>query len=401
MEIVGLVIAFIIIVYLVMKRINLGVAMFIGSVIIGLTSPNIGYWRFFEVLSEGIFNQTTLELVLVIIAIGMIARLMDKTGLVDQMISGLSIVFKKFQPILVVVPSVMGALAIPGGAMLSAPMVNSIARDLNLSPAKRMVTNLLFRHIWYFVFPFTPGLILTAGIIGVDIFYLIKYLAPQTVILGVVGYITLFRGLENPPIRTVNREQKRKAIIEVILALLPLMVGIVLPFIIPMPFWVSLFIGLVILIIYKREQVSISLLLKCFEWKLSLGILGIMVFREFVNNLSVLAQLADSIIKAGLPIWALAVILPGIVAFLTGSTSGAMGITFPLLAPLIGGANPDMGYVVLIYYTAFFCYFLSPVHFCLILTAEYFNISLKETYRELIWPVIVGILATIVFFFLY
>ena len=238
MEIVGLVIAFIIIVYLVMKRINLGIAMFIGSVIIGLTSPNIGYWRFFEVLSEGIFNQTTLELVLVIIAIGMIARLMDKTGLVDQMISGLSIVFKKFQPILVVVPSVMGALAIPGGAMLSAPMVNSIARDLNLSPSKRMVTNLLFRHIWYFVFPFTPGLILTAGIIGVDIFYLIKYLAPQTVILGVVGYITLFRGLENPPIRTVNREQNRKAIIEVILALLPLMVGIVLPFIIPMPFWV-------------------------------------------------------------------------------------------------------------------------------------------------------------------
>lgn len=401
MEIIGLVVAFVVIVYLVMKRINLGIAMFIGSLIIGIMAPNIGYWRFFEILGEGIFNQTTLELVLVIIAIGLIARLMDKTGLVDQMISGLSIVFKKFQPILVVVPSVMGALAIPGGAMLSAPMVNSIARDLNLSPAKRMVTNLLFRHIWYFVFPFTPGLILTAGIIGVDVFYLIKYLAPQTIILGVVGYITLFRGLENPPIRTVNREQKRRAIKEIILALLPLIVGIVLPFIVDIPFWVSLLIGLGILIIYKREQISLSLLLKCFEWKLSLGILGIMVFREFVNNLSVLAQLADSIIKAGLPIWALAIILPGIVAFLTGSTSGAMGIAFPLLAPLIGGANPDMGYVVLIYYTAFFCYFLSPVHFCLILTAEYFNISLKETYRELIWPVLIGILATIVFFFLY
>lgn len=401
MEIIGLVVAFIVIVSLVMKRVNLGISMFIGSTIIGLTSPNIGLKNFFPVLTKGIFNSTTFELVMVIILIGIIANLMEKTGLVDQMISSLSILFKKFQPILVLVPSVMGVLAIPGGAMLSAPMVNSISRDLNLRPEKKMVINLLFRHIWYFVFPFTPGLILTAHLVGYDIFFLIKHLFPLTLALGVAGYLTLFRGLKNPPIQVYNLSEKRTALKNVLLALAPILIGIILPFISPLSFWVALLFGIIFLLVYKWREIDLQMLKKSFEWKLSLGILGIMVFREFINNLDALQELANSIIRAGLPVWVLAVILPGLVGFLTGSTSGAIGITLPLLAPLIGGLKPEMSYIVLMYGTAFFSYYISPVHFCLILTAEYFNVSLKDTYKEIIIPTLAGIIMMILLFFLY
>ncbi len=401
MEIIGLIVAFIVIVSLVMKRVNLGIAMIIGSIIIGILSPKIGLSRLFSVAATGIFNTTTLDLVLVIISIGMIAKLMDKTGLVDQMISALSILFKKFQPILVLVPSVMGALAIPGGAMLSAPMVNSISRDLNLSASKKMATNLLFRHIWYFVFPFTPGLILSASLIGYDVFYLIKHFFPLTLTLGVVGYFTLFRGLENPDVPTDTTADKRRAFVDVLLALMPMLIGIILPFIFPMPFWVALVVGLLSLLIYKRKQINSQMLKESFEWKLSLAILGIMIFREFVNNLDALKILANNIIDAGLPIWVLAVVLPGIVGFLTGSTSGSIGITFPLLAPLIGGTQLDINYIVLMYGSSFFSYYVSPVHFCLILTAEYFGVSLKNTYKELVLPTLAGIGMMVLLFFLY
>lgn len=401
MEIIGLVIAFVVIVSLVMKRVNLGISMLIGSTIIGITSPNIGLTKFFPVLAQGMFNSTTFELVMVIIMIGIIAKLMEKTGLVDQMITSLSILFKRFQPILVVVPSVMGVLAIPGGAMLSAPMVSSIARDLNLKPEKKMVINLLFRHIWYFIFPFTPGLILTAHLIGYDIFFLIKHLFPLTLALGITGYLTLFRGLKNPPVQVYSWVEKRAALKNVLLALAPMLIGIILPFISPISFWLALFIGIVFLLIYKWREIDLPMLKKSLEWKLSLGILGIMVFREFINQLAALEELANGIITAGLPVWVLAVILPGLVGFLTGSTSGAIGITFPLLAPLIGGLQPEMSYIVLMFGTAFFSYYLSPLHFCLILTAEYFDVSLKATYKEIFIPTLAGILMMVILFLLY
>lgn len=401
MEVFGLLVAFIVIVSLVMRRVNLGIAMFVGSTIIGIMTPKIGINRYFEILSESIFEQATIELVLVIFSIGLIANIMDKTGLVDQMIGAMSIIFRKFEPILIAVPSIMGALTIPGGAMLSAPMVNSIAKDLNLSNAKKMSINLLFRHIWYFVFPFTSGLILSSKLLGYDVFVMIQHLVPLTFVLGVVGAFTLLRGIENPSLPKASTSVRWRAVKELFMALLPLTIGISLPFIIQVPFWVSLWIGVVVLFIYKRNQITAKLVWKSIEWKLAGAILGIMIFKGFINHLESLPILANQIIEAGLPIWFLAVSLPALVGFLTGSTSGAIGVTFPLLTPLIGGSEPDFSYVVLMYGSAFFSYYISPVHFCLILTAEYFEVSLKETYKELFWPTLAGIGMMVVLFFLY
>lgn len=401
MEFFGLVIAFIVIVGMIMKRVNLGVAMLSGALVIGLSSPNIGFQSFFEILGQGLFDKTTIELILIVINIGLIANLMDKTGLVDRMIAAMSLLFRKFQVVLSLVPSAMGFLPIPGGAMLSAPMVDSIARDLNLSNSKKMGINLLFRHIWYFVFPFSPGLILAAGLTGYEISQLIGHFFPITIALGGIGFVTLFKNLENPPMERAEKDAKIQAIKDLFLIFLPLIVGIVLPYISSIPFWGALTIGLIILIIYKRDKIEFKMVIQSLEWKLSLGILGIMIFREFVNNLDALHQLAQMTIDAGMPIWLLAILLPGMVGFMTGTTSGAVGITFPLLMPLIGGTNPDMGYVTLMFGSAFFAYYISPVHFCLILTAEYFGTNLKETYRELIWPTLAGIGTMAVLFFLY
>jgi integral membrane protein (TIGR00529 family) len=331
----------------------------------------------------------------------MIAHLMSKTGLVDQMVQAMSLLFRKFQPILILVPSVMGVLAIPGGAMLSAPMVNSIAKDLNLTNRRKLAINMVYRHIWYFVFPFTPGLILSAGIMGVEVSDLVRHFFPITIVLGVVGYFTFFRGMDNPPIQASNVPNKRTAIVQILMALLPMLVGIILPFVIDIPFWMALTLGLIILLVYKRERIQLKMLKSGIEWKLALSILGIMIFREFINNLDALQQLSDWIIASGLPVWVVAIVLPGLVGALTGSTSGSIGITFPMLAPLIGGAHPDMGYVVLMYASSFFCYYISPVHFCLILTAEYFGVTLKEAYKELFWPTLAGILTMVVLFLIY
>ncbi|MCK4258394.1 MAG: DUF401 family protein [Halanaerobiales bacterium] len=401
MEVIGLVLAFVVIVVMIMKRINLGIAMFTGSLVIGLTSPNIGLSRTFNVLGAGIFNQMTLELLLVVLSIGIIANVMDKTGLVDQMISAFSVLFRRFEPVLILIPSVMGALTIPGGAMMSAPMINSIARDLNLSSCKKMSINLLYRHILYFVFPFASGMILTSKLTGYNVFDLVIHFAPISIAMGVVGYFTLFHDMDNPSLKKSPIAMKVRAFGELIMIFLPMLLGIFLPIFMPIPFWGALLLGVFILLIYQRKKVTLKLIFQSVQWKLSLGLLGIMVFREFVNQLHGLEELAQTFLQAGLPVWILAVVLPAMVGLLTGTTSGAIGITFPLLLPLLGGGDPQLKYVVLMFGSAFFSYYISPLHFCLILTGEYFGVTLKEIYRELFWPTLAGIGTMIVLFFLY
>ncbi|MEC9489196.1 MAG: DUF401 family protein [Halanaerobium sp.] len=402
MELAGLLVAFVAIIIMITRKVNLGIAMFAGSILLAVFSPDIGLASFFSLFWSGVTNITTIEIVLVIINITIMASIMEKTGMIEMLIGALSILFKRYEITLALVPSIMGALAIPGGAMLSAPMVNSIAHDLNLDDSQKMAINMLYRHIWYFVFPFVPGLILAAGIIGVDVFYLIKFLFPFTIVLGIVGFLTLFRGIKKREgVTGAGRREKLLALLQVLLVLAPLLLGIFLPFFLPIPFWAGLSIGLILLLLLKRKEVSLLLVWQSIQWNLVLGILGIMVFREFINNLTALNMLAENISAAGMPIWLLAVIVPGLVAFITGSTSGAIGITFPLLVPLLPDVQAHMGYVSLMYGSAFFSYYISPVHFCLILTVEYFGVTLKETYRRLFLPTMAGIATMFILFWVY
>ena len=401
MEIIGLLIAFILILGLVIKRVNLGIAMLVGSIVIGLTSPQIGFNQFFKILRTGVVNQVTFELVLMIINITLIANVMKESKMIDQIIDNMLILFKRFELILMMLPSIMGVLAIPGGAVMSAPMVDQIARDLGLSNSKKLAINLLFRHIWYFIFPFVPGLILTAALIGVDVFFVIRHMFPLTLVMGIAGYLTLFRGIDHSCWRKSTAGNKLQAIKGLLLGLLPLLLGIFLPLLTPLPFWLSLLLGLIYLLISQRNKIDFRTILRRIDGKLPLAIIGIMVFKEFIGNLSALPQLANGIIAAGMPVWLLAIVLPGLIGFITGASSAAIGISLPLFIPLIGDLKGNMGYLVLIYYVGFFSYYLSPLHFCLLLTVEYFGLSLKESYRYLYLPMLAGLATAILLFFIY
>lgn len=401
MEIIGLLIAFVLILGLVIKRVNLGIAMLVGSIVIGLTSPQIGFNQFFKILRTGVVNQVTFELVLMIINITLIANVMKESKMIDQIIDNMLILFKRFELILMMLPSIMGVLAIPGGAVMSAPMVDQIARDLGLSNSKKLAINLLFRHIWYFIFPFVPGLILTAALIGVDVFFVIRHMFPLTLVMGIAGYLTLFRGIDHSCRRKSTAGNKLQAIKGLLLGLLPLLLGIFLPLLTPLPFWLSLLLGLIYLLVVQRNKIDFRTILRRIDGKLPLAIVGIMAFKEFIGNLSALPQLADGIVAAGMPVWLLAIFLPGLIGFITGASSAAIGISLPLFIPLIGDLKGNMGYLVLIYYVGFFSYYLSPLHFCLLLTVEYFGLSLKESYRYLYLPMLAGLATAILLFFIY
>jgi hypothetical protein len=71
---------------------------------------------------------------------------------------------------------------------------------------------------------------------------------------------------------------------------------------------------------------------------------------------------------------------------MTGLTVGFVGITFPLLLPLMGVAAPSPALVALAFGSGFAGVMLSPVHLCYVLTCDYFQADIARVYHRLFLP---------------
>ncbi|MBM7623351.1 DUF401 family protein [Sporohalobacter salinus] len=385
LSIAGVLIAFSLIIWLLSKKVNLGHAMFLGSIIVAITSK-LSIQKTIKVFIRGISSEETLELIIIVTLIGVLAQLMEKTDLLTEMIESYSYIFNQ-KLIAVFIPSVIGALPIPGGAIMSAPLVKSIGDDMGLNDRKKMAINFLYRHIWGFVFPMIPGLILAAQLTSVNVFTLIKLQFPISVVMGLVGYYSLFK--DN---KFEKQKKEPKSIIRICYQLFITTLPLLVTFTVPLLFDVSLIIGLVIgsltVIGLKYNKFRWSLLLESFDYKLTISVVGIMVFKEFINSGPDLKLLTDLLLGLGMPTIALVTIIPALVGYVTGSITAGVGISFPLLLPVI---NQGPILIMIMYSAVFFGYFVSPVHFCLILTNDYFGTKIKQVYYDLFWPTVTGI----------
>jgi hypothetical protein len=79
-------------------------------------------------------------------------------------------------------------------------------------------------------------------------------------------------------------------------------------------------------------------------------------------------------------------VLPFLAGVMTGLTIAYVGITFPILMPLMGSGSLSLGLLALAFGSGFAGVMLSPVHLCLILTREYFNADMAKVYHRLWIP---------------
>jgi hypothetical protein len=126
-----------------------------------------------------------------------------------------------------------------------------------------------------------------------------------------------------------------------------------------------------------------------------LMVFGIMIFKAMLGTTGMIERLPLFFNTAGIPRYLVISFLPFIVGFLTGMTMAAVGITFPVILPLFDGKLSLMTF-------SFMCGFagvlLTPVHFCLALTREYFQADWLKLYRkELILPVFLMIMIGLIY----
>ena len=313
-------------------------------------------------------------------------------------------------------PAVIGLLPMPGGAMFSAPMVDSVDEGGQLPTLLKTQTNYWFRHVWEYWWPLYPGVILALDMTGLQIWQLILAQVPVSLLAITAGYLFLLRriprsGGEKPaesrtgksflalaaPIATVI------AIYAVILIAFPAVKNISRY----IPIMVGLFLSLIVLQIQRkapwRSWTEVLLSRRTLYMTVLVAVIriyGAMIEARLPGGMLLVEQMRGELAGVGVPESLFILIIPLISGLAVGINVGTIGASFPVVLSLLG-PSPQLHVllptVVLAYAAGFMGQMLSPVHVCLVVTNQYFKTSLLRSLNGLLLPVAVVLVGTYCF----
>ncbi|MBU7017271.1 MAG: DUF401 family protein [Theionarchaea archaeon] len=388
LAILGIPVAFAAILLLVKKKFPYGISIIVGAVIIGVFC---GFTAedFAVSAVETVKDKDTLNLTAIIILICILGYSFKETGQINITIEELRKIFGE-KTVLAALPAAFGMLPIPGGALMSAPVIEPEAERLGLSPEHKTYLNIWFRHTLLIVFPLSAMIILSASLVSISVYSFIVLVSPLFLISVGVGYIVGLR-----PIKVHTQKKESGKLLLALYGLSPIIVVIVLNIVFGIGFALGLLLGIILLFVETRTSLSqaVTMVKKGFSWEMASAIVGIMFFREVINSSSIITDILE--LLGGSPVILLIVGLPMVISLFTGLAILSIGVCFPLLLPLSPFSPPL--FAAILYVSAFTGYLASPLHLCLIVTKEYFNSSLLKVYKRFLPSVGVLVLYNILF----
>ena len=376
--------AFVLIVVLLRLRWNFGLVMLLAALFLGslyLIGP-IGQMR---VLVASSLDPITVNLVAGLMLIMVLENIIRKRGLLKRMMEAVVNVARDRRIAMAVLPGVIGLLPSAGGAVFSAPMVQEAAADVEMKPEHKAFINYWFRHIWEYISPLYPVVVLAAAVTKVPMnTFLFSQLPLPLAVVG-AGALLGFRGIKKGGVAGARNRDDLKTLF---LTLLPITLSVVLVVAFRMPLAVAMLSVVVAMFLFYRYSANdvLATLRESLSVNVMLMVVGIMVFKGMLDATGAIEALPVFFRRSGIPAAAVFFVLPFIVGLLTGLTVGFVGATFPIITTMMGGA-PDAGAVTFAFASGFAGVMLSPTHLCLLLTVRYFKADLAGTYRFLFLPV--------------
>lgn len=376
--------AFALIVLLLRMRWNLGLVMLLAALFLG-SLYRIGPIQQARVAVASSIDIVTINLVTGLILIMVLENIIRKRGVLKRMMEAVVNVARDRRIAMAVLPGVIGLLPSAGGAAFSAPMVQEAAADAEMKPERKAFVNYWFRHIWEYISPLYPGVVLAAAVTRVPMNKLLLSQLPLPLAVVGVGALFGFRGTRTGPVAGKRNREEVKALF---VTLLPITVSIVLVVIFRLPLALAMLsIVIAMFAFYRYPSKDILTTLKeSVSVNVMLMVIGIMVFKGMLDATGAIDALPVFFRQSGIPTSAVLFVLPFMVGLLTGLTVGFVGATFPIIMTMMGG-NADLGAITFAFASGFAGVMLSPTHLCLLLTIRYFNADMAGTYRLMYLPV--------------
>jgi hypothetical protein len=319
---------------------------------------------------------------------------MGETRQLERIVSLARNVIRNPKIVLTAMPALIGFLPIPGGALFSAPLVEKTDVESEINPSMRSFINYWFRHVWEYFFPLYPEVVLATALTGIKISKFISIQFPLSITSIIVGFIVISRikltsNIQDP----VYGDWKT-----LVLYVLPILIPIVL-ILIGVTSWLSILIGVFIALAINRKSTLEILIrvLRKFPWDVILNVVGVVVFKSFIENTGGIPQMVQFFTQHNFPIIVIITVAPFLVGLFSGMGIVPIGVTFPLIIPLAKDGN-FYSTIMLAYACGFMGVMLSPAHLCLVVSNQYFDADIREVYRLLAIPVISIIIVALVLY---
>jgi len=140
----ALAVSFIFLAVMLYRRVSLGIALSFSAIVMGILSMNL--IDVFSILVVTTVDSITVSLVLVTFGIMWLSLLYKETQALETLTKSFGGLLKNPKLIVSTLPAIIGLLPVPGGALLSAPLVETEADKLGLGEDKKTYVNVWFRH---------------------------------------------------------------------------------------------------------------------------------------------------------------------------------------------------------------------------------------------------------------
>jgi hypothetical protein len=350
-------------------------------------------------LGQAVVNLDTLKLVVVLELVLLFSAILKEHGSMNRAIAALTRVLRDARITTALIPAVIGLLPMMGGAMLSAPLVAEASDSLGLSAERRTFLNYWFRHVWEYSLPTFSSIFLTASIVGLSVRELVLVNLPLTAVSILAGVVFGFRGVSAP--RATPCDVSLRLIWRQLAVfawnLLPffLVIGLTLGCGLELFSSLTLVTGATI-VLYRLPPRTIGQLARVHvSLELAALIYAIMVFKEILLASDAMGLVSGELTRMGMPAVVLVVLVPATIAFITGYSPAFVGLSFPVLLPMLQ-AEPAMSHGVMLALASGICaHLLSPTHACYVMTLQYYQASMRKTYRLLLAPALLTFLTSV------
>jgi len=398
---VALLLSIVVVFVLLRFRLHVSGAIFIGAIVLALLSLSNFSDIFFLLFRTSLDMQTWRLVIIISSAIGLSVA-MDLRGLLKRLAETLENIGAKAA--LYTAPALIGLVPMPAGAVVSASMVKNIAKKLGLALEEAAFLNYWFRHIIEYSWPIYQGIILTGVIFSISIVDVVKTLSPMTAanaLIGLVmGYLIFKKRSSTEKIVARTNYSLALLIKEFVASSWPIFLIIALILFLKVDASIAFPASLALLIITSNFSVNdvVKVLKEALNPKIVFLPIATMFYKAVVEYTNLAHQIFNMLSENSIPEYLVLTTLPFIVGFATGISFAFVGITFPLLVPIVGYGSIDGGALVLAYVSGMAGVLLTPMHLCLVLSVDYFKAKFLRTYSFIVPAVLASILMALIIY---
>ncbi len=370
----------VLILILIFSKYELSIVLSIGALIFAILTQ-------IDILASLISIFTNIPIILLAIAlviIPILGGIMEKSGLMLEMVQKMKI-SKKIS--MMVVPALFGLLPVAGGALMSAPILDQIDKEVDVN--KKVAINVWFRHILILIYPISSAMIFASSseVTGISLYLIFLTLIPPFIIMAFIGYFTLVKNLKT------NEQPSKRDLKKVFHNMIPIIIAPLIDFIGRtffnniLPENSFLLIGLIISLGIALKFANMGLLStqniakKMKIWRFPLLILAMFWFLDIFRRSGVAEEIGSLNLS-----FMLFILFGFSLGFATGRILVPLTILVPIYLVQFTIVSMPLMEFIFLYCSIFLGYIITPIHPCVAYSTNFFETNYKNVVKHIAIP---------------